>query len=169
MKIRLIRNLETARNKEQEDSFNETMNHALYFDINKTINKVDAWKLSSVKKLVDKFDPSIELDIEFASWTPSVEYIFENSNIELIEYFNIDEKITNSLRKRDFLEIQNYLLSIKEDKNKKLEFLFAMASELKNEKEVPHIINKFINGGISTIDLAIDVILPLLFIGEGHE
>ncbi len=169
MKIRLIRNLETARNKEQEDSFNETMNHALYFDINKTITKVDAWKLASVKKLVDKLDHNNELDIEFASWTPSVEYIFENSNIELIEYFNIDENITNSLRKRDYLSIQKYVNSIKDDKNKKVEFLFAMASELKEEKEVPYIINKFINGGISTIDLVIDVILPLLFIGDKHE
>lgn len=42
MKLKLIRNLNSQRNKEQEDSFALTMNVALYFDINKVLQKIDA-------------------------------------------------------------------------------------------------------------------------------
>lgn len=172
MKINLIRDLETKRNKEQEDSFETTMNLALYFDINKEIQKVDGWKFSNVKKLVNSFDETEkEIDIFFSKWNDVVEYIFQNTEVNLIQFVKPNENITNSLRNCDILGIHNYLKEINEDKNLKLEFLFSIANHLKNNVQATLIINDFINKGISTIDVAIDCILPLLLIqgGENNE
>ncbi len=172
MKINLIRNIETQRDKEQEDSFEETMNLALYFNINKKITKIDGWKNINIKKLVanilENVSEGSEIDIEFSKWNDNIDYIFENLKHELnvINYLNLDENIQISLRKRDFLTIHNYLSEIKDDKNLKLEFLFSVAETLENNLEAMFIINEFINNGISTIDVAIDSILPLLFLQE---
>ncbi len=170
MKVNLVRNLESQRNKEQEDSFNETMNTALYFDINKTIYKVDGWKLSNVKKLVNSINKTEgNLDIEFTKWNEVIEYIYKNSEVNLVELDCNDETITNSLRNRDFNSIHEHLKTISEDKNKKMEFLLSLVSELKNEPKATSILNKFINKNISTIDVAIDVLLPLLFDRRNNE
>ncbi len=170
MKLNLIRNLDTQRNKEQEDSFSETMNLALYFDINKSISKVDGWKLANIKKLVKSLNElDKEVDIEFSKWNKEVDYLFNNAKFNLIQFQNPSEKITNSLRNCDYYEIHNYLKEISDDKNLKLEFLFTVAEHIKNNSEATLIINEFINKGISTIDVAIDVILPLLFIEGGSN
>ncbi len=167
MKIKLIRNLNSQRDKEQEDSFSETMNLALYFDINKTINKVDGWKLANIKKLVKNIHESnTDIDIEFTKWDDNVEYIFDNLEVDLIQFHQLDEKILNSLKQHDYLTIHNYINEIKDDKNLKLEFLLSIAEELKGNVDASIIINEFINKGISTIDVAIDTILPLLLLEE---
>lgn len=170
MKVNLIRNLESQRNKEQEDSFNETMNTALYFDINKTISKVDGWKISNIKKLVNSINKSdVNIDIEFTKWNESVEYIYSNIETNLVELKVDNEIIANSLRNRDFKAIHEHLNSISEDKNKKMEFLLELVSELKQNPEATMILNEFINKNISTLDVAIDVLLPLLFDRGNNE
>ncbi len=169
MKINLIRNLNTERNKEQEDSFKDTMNLALYFDINNQLTKIDGWKLSNIKRLVSKINESEkDIDIEFSKWNENVQYIHSNLKVNLIQFNNIDENITISLRNRDIKSIHNYLEQIKEDKNLKLEFMFAIADILKTDQAVA-IINEFINNGISTIDVAIDLLLPLLLMECDHN
>ncbi len=167
MKINLIRNLNTKRDKEQEDSFEVTMNLALYFDINKKIEKIDGWRMANVKKLVNSIDSvNDELDIEFSKWDDNVEYIFNNAKVNLIQYNEIDVKITNSLRNCDLITIHNYLKEIADDKNLKMEFLFAIADQLRNNIDAILIINEFVNNGISTLDVAIDSILPLLLLED---
>ncbi len=170
MKINLIRNLDTQRDKEQEDSFETTMNPALYFDIHKKITKVDGWKKTNVKRLVEKLDESsTDIDVEFSKWNDNVEYISLNSEVNLIHFHNPSEKLTNSLRNCDLIYIHEYLSEIKEDKNLKLEFLFTVAEELKGNSQAIHIINEFVNNGLSTIDVAIDTILPLLIIRSNND
>jgi len=41
MSIKLNRNLETKRDKEQEEEFSQSMNLGLFFDANKIISKID--------------------------------------------------------------------------------------------------------------------------------
>ncbi len=167
MKINLIRNLNTKRNKEQEDSFEATMNLALYFDINKKIEKVDGWRMANIKRLVNSLpEVESEIDIEFSKWDDNVEYIFNNLKVNLIQYYEIDDKIINSLRNYDLITIHNYLKEIADDKNLKMEFLFAIADQLRNNIDAILIINEFVNNGISTLDVAIDSILPLLLLEE---
>ncbi len=170
MKINLIRNLNTQRNKEQEDSFENTMNLALYFNINPKIEKVDGWKLSNIKRLVIALGSTeSEIDIEFSRWNESVEYIFSNLKINLIQHQQTPEKILISIRNRAYSDIYNYMKEIKDDKNLKLELLLSIAEELKGNPNSIMIINEFINNGISTIDIAIDTIIPLLFIDNKVE
>lgn len=170
MKINLIRNLETARNKEQEDSFENTMNFALYFTINKSISKIDGWKLSNVKNLVKQIEKeNITVDIEYSKWEENTDYILTNAKPNLIQKYKLDENIQNSIRNCALTAIHKYLVEIKEDKNLKLEFLLGVANEIKNNNEAILIINQFINNGISTIDLAIDCILPLLIKEKQNE
>jgi|GEM_PF-3258646 len=40
--VKLIRNLETEKNKEQEDSFENSLNLILFFDTNKIIQKIES-------------------------------------------------------------------------------------------------------------------------------
>ncbi len=170
MKINLIRNLDTQRDKEQEDSFEKTMNPALYFDMHKKITKVDGWKITNVKRLVESIDESsTDIDVEFSKWNDNTEYIFSNSGVNLIHFHEPSEKLTNSLRNCDLFYIHDYLKEIKDDKNLKLEFLFTVAEELKGDLNAVYIINEFINNGISTIDVAIDTILPLLMLRSCHD
>jgi hypothetical protein len=42
MEIKLKRNLNSERNKEQEDFFEKTMNHDLFFSNEKEISKIDS-------------------------------------------------------------------------------------------------------------------------------
>ncbi len=170
MKINLVRNLNTNRDKEQEDSFENTMNFALYFDINKTIYKIDGWKLSNVRRLLENInESSTTIDIEFSKWDDNVELLYNSKVVSLIQIFDPSENLINSLRNRAFPEMYEYLKEIKEDKNLKMEFLFTVANELKNNLDAVTIINEFVNNGISTLDVAIDAILPLLILEEENE
>ncbi len=170
MKVKLIRNLNSNRNKEQEDSFEQTMNLALYFDINKTINKVDGWKISNIKKLIRaSSEINSTIDIEFTKWNEQVELITNELNYELIEHFKLEEDIKFSLRNGEYNRVYEYLKTIKDDKNLKVEFLYYVASIIKNDNRAALIINDFVNGGISTLDVAIDSILPLLMMEDNNE
>ncbi len=170
MKINLVRNLNTNRDKEQEDSFENTMNFALYFDINKTIFKIDGWKLSNVRRLLENIkESSTTIDIEFSKWEDNVELLYNSKVVNLIQIFDPSENLINSLRNHAFPDIYEYLKEIKEDKNLKMEFLFTAANQLKNNLDAVTIINEFVNNGISTLDVAIDAILPLLILEDDNE
>lgn len=167
MKINLIRNLNSQRNKEQEDSFEQTMNYALYFNINPVITKIDGWKLSNVKQLV-KYLPEAQNDvsIEFTKWDEKTEYIIDAINVNLSHQIQGSDEITNSIRNRDYNEIHSYIKEIGDDKNLKLGLLLTIANELKDNPEVVYIIDTFVNNGVSTLDVAIDAILPLLMVED---
>lgn len=169
MKIKLIRNLNTIRNKEQEDSFELTMNLSLFFDSNKTLSKIDGWSFSNVKRLVRVIEPDTELTIEFDKWNDNVDYIFTNINPEINTLNEVEDNIKMVFINRDIKAMHEYILSIKEDKNKKFELLLFLSELIKNNAEIINLINIIINKGISTIDLAIDSILPLLIMEEVNE
>ncbi|BDU67354.1 MAG: hypothetical protein TYPL_0070 [Candidatus Tyloplasma litorale] len=165
MKIKLIRNLETKRNKEQEDSFVLTMNFNLYFDINKTINKIDGWKKANVQKIVDVLNEKIdekEIEIEYSSWNDNLEYLKNNAKIQMDFSKSENNELEEVFNNLNIIKIHEYLLKIKNDKNLKYEFLLKIIEELKDNKKAIEIANVFLNERISTLDLAIELLMPLL-------
>lgn len=95
--------------------------------------------------------------------------LFNNLNCDLIQHFTLDDKIKNSIRNCDYKTIYSYLEEIRDDKNLKVEFLYYVAEVVKTNVNVSNIINEFVNKGISTLDVAIDSIMPLLFTGGLNE
>ncbi len=165
MKVRLIRNLETERDKNQEITFEQMLNLDLYFDINNLISKIDGWKISNIKKLTKSLSDNSnrKIDIEFSKWNENIEFLFSNLNIELI----LTKKTGENLLKENFEtccieNVHNLLKKMKDDKNLKLEFLYEITRHFKNDGvDRLIIINEFINNGLSTIDVAIEIAISL--------
>ncbi len=168
--IKLIRNLETKRNKEQEESFEENMNSSLYFSSNKLINKIDGWKISNIKNLIKVINKenNLNLEIEFSSWNKNLINLHKELKVEIINPKELDAININSFIERDIYSIHNLIKEAKENKNLKLAILITMAEIIGDEKSM-EIANMSINESIPTLDVAIDSLLPKLLMGEKNE
>lgn len=169
MEIKLIRDLTTERNKEQEDIFENTMNLDLYFSLNKSIDKVDGWNFSNIKKLVSSLNDEISLSIFYSKWNKNIEYIYKNLNFEHSLNFNdLSQDIKNSFAEGDILVIHETIKNSKENPNMKLSILLLMAEIISDEQTI-EIINYVINGGILTLQMAIEMLLPKLLERNKNE
>lgn len=169
MKISLLRDLTTERNKEQEESFENTMNPIFYFDFNKTIDKVDGWSFSNVKKLVKNIPIEKEIIIYYSKWNQNVNYIYKtikpNTSFEV-------EKLNDETKKifidRDMIEVFDVIKKTDENPNMKMAILLLIA-EITNSELVIEIINRVVNGGILSLQMAIDMVIPILIKGDSNE
>lgn len=169
MKISLLRDLTTERNKEQEESFENTMNPIFYFDFNKTIDKVDGWSFSNVKKLVKNIPIEKEIIIYYSKWNQNVNYIYKtikpNTSFEV-------EKLNDETKKifidRDMIKVFDVIKKADENPNMKMAILLLIA-EITNSELVIEIINRVVNGGILSLQMAIDMVIPILIKGDSNE
>lgn len=169
MNIKLIRDLNTERNKEQEDSFEKSMNLALYFDLNKSIDKFDGWKFSNVKRFTRNLNNDIVLNIYYSKWNENVKYLFDEIKPEselMIE--NLSEDIIEAFKNREVVKIHDAIRNSDDNPNMKFALLLLMA-EVTSDEQVIDIINRVINGGITNPQMAIDMILPKLLMGGKDE
>ena len=169
MKVKIIRDLTTERNKEQEDSFANTMNLALYFDTNKSIDKFDGWSFSNAKKLTNYISEETIINIYYSKWNQNIEYLYKElkpTSELMIE--DLCEEINNAFRNKDIEKIHEIIKESDDNLNIKLSLLILIA-EVTNSEKVINIINKVINNGVLTPQSALDMVLPILLIGGENE
>lgn len=168
MKLKLIRNPETLRDKEQEDAFEKTMNTSLYFFMNKKISKIDSWNIFNIKKLIKNLDEKTEIIIEFSKWNKNVELLFEQTNSQLGEIEELSKENKNIFIEKNIIEIHNYIKEIADDKNKKMQLLLFLV-ELVSDERITNLTNLVLNKGISTIDFALESTIPILLMEKKNE
>lgn len=179
MNVNLIRDLDTKRDKEQEDSFVETMNFDFYFVDNKVINKIELWKLGNVKKLIKalkelaitkEHDPDYSIDIYYSAWGENTELLI-NSGL-LINKF-VKEELTQEQKdiilSKDINAIHALVKEIQDFNNLKLSFIETITPLLKDNKDFIRLANAIINNKLSTIDIAVDNALNILIMEEYYE
>ncbi len=168
--IKLIRNLDSNRDKEQEDSFIQTMNHTLFFDSHKTITKIDSWKISNIKKMIDviKSEEIKNLHIEFTLWNKNLVLLKNELNLEIIEPKAMKDINKKVFVDKDIVGIHKLINVSKDDKNMKMAILITMY-ELIGDEDSMTLINNSINKNIPSLDIAIDSLLPKFLTGDNNE
>ncbi len=166
MSVKLLRNLDTNRNKEQEDEFAQTMNLPLYFDTHKTIEKFDGWKYSNAKKLSKNTTFLKDIVIEYSKWNKNIELIFSCFIENKIGKFELTKEEKEIFKNRDIVKIHEWVNNNLEDKNNQFKALLYISEIINNNQKIITLINKVINEGISIISFALDFTIPLLFIKE---
>lgn len=167
MKIKLLRNLDAKRNSEQEDEFEKTMNLSLFFDANRTMNKIDSWKYSNVKKLLENTSFfKKEIVLEYSNWNKNIELI--SSSLIMVEGEDSGD-LTNEEKEifldKNAIELQDWVTANVDNKNKQFKALLFIAEITNNNYKIIDVINKVVNEGVSTLSFAIDFSIPLLLIG----
>lgn len=167
MKIKLLRNLDAKRNSEQEDEFEKTMNPSLFFDANRTMNKIDSWKYSNVKKLLENTSFfKKEIVLEYSNWNKNIELI--SSSLIMVEGEDSGD-LTNEEKEifldKNAIELQDWVTANVDNKNKQFKALLFIAEITNNNYKIIDVINKVVNEGVSTLSFAIDFSIPLLLIG----
>lgn len=169
MIVKLLRNFETNRDKTQEDTFENSLNISFYFTLNKKITKIDNWKLSNIKKLVQNIKEinDGEITIEYLKWNNNIQYIYDNLH-QVIIYNDLKDEIKKEmkilLKSFELNNIHNYINENLHNKNLKYQFILLLLEEITENELALEIANNFINKNISSLDIAIDVLLPLYII-----
>ncbi len=166
MQIKLRRNLNSERNKEQEDFFENTMNNDLFFSNEKLISKVDSWSFANVKKLVEAINNTQEINLtfEFKIWNSNVDYLKNN-----LKQTEIDESLIQLRQEEKQLvsdsnikQISKLLKENSEDENYKFAFLIAILEKVGKENKSLLNAIEIIDSGLATVDETIRMLMPLL-------
>ena len=169
MTIKLLRNLDTKRNKEQEDEFSQTMNPTLFFDANKTIEKIDGWKYSNIKKLIENIKFIKEIVIEYSKWNKNIELISSTIVIKNLNSYELTKDEKQIFIDRDLIKIHEWIEVNKNNKNKQFKALLLIVEITNNNYKILEVINSVVNNGISTISFALDFSIPLLLMKGKNE
>lgn len=148
--IKLIRDFNSKKDKEQEERFLNTNNIDLFFATEKYINEIDQWSLVAVRKLIDKMDEikQNELIIYYSKWNKVIEEIYHSPYVEVesIEY-ELNKEFLSLLEKKDIFKIRE---SIEIMSNEDLNFtILSMLSLFKDEKKILYLVNESINNNTS--------------------
>jgi len=167
--VKLIRNLETEKNKEQEDSFENSLNLILFFDTNKIIQKIESWNITNIKRICSNEDVLNNVIFEYSKWNSNVQYLINNIKIvNEFETYKMSKDDKEPFLNKNIKGIHQWIKNNKE-KEKQFALLLFIALETKNNKKIINVINNVLNNGISNLEFAIDFILPLFLIGDKNE
>ena len=136
MSIKLNRNLETKRDKEQEEEFSQSMNLGLFFDANKIISKIDGWKYSNIKKFVKNISFSKDLIVEYSNWNKNIELITLKIITGSVNHFKLTPEEKIIFRERDIIKIHEWLENNKDNKNKQFEALLFIVEITNNNHNI---------------------------------
>ena len=166
--IKLIRNLETERNKEQEDAFEASLNLDLFFSSNKLIQKIEAWNITNIKRICANEELLNDVVFEYSKWNNIIQYLIENLKvINEFETYKMSEEDKKPFLDKNVKAMHEWIKNNKE-KDKQFALLLFLALETKNNKKIINVINNVVNNGISNLEFAIDFILPI-FLMEGKN
>ena len=129
--MKLIRDFESKKDKNQEERFQNTENFSLFFSTEKEIQGFDQWLPKNVKKFISLSQKSLENKIFFSKWNSNIEEFYQSnkiSDIEVkeiifdnnlyeIEIFNID-KLINEKTQEQLLDISFFLWNKLDDLEK---------------------------------------------------
>ena len=169
MSIKLNRNLETKRNKEQEEEFNQSMNLGLFFDANKIITKIDGWKYCNIKKFVKNINFLNDSIVEYSNWNKNIELITSKIITGSVNRFELTQEEKTIFKDRDIVKIHEWLETYKDNKNKQFEALLFIVEITNNNHNILKEINDVVNNRLSTLTFALDFSIPLLFMNLKEE
>ncbi len=165
MRINLIRNLNTKKDKNQELFFENALNFDLFFDVNKKIVGIDEWKFSNVKKivnlLIDSRNLNLKIEFEFSKWNQNVSFILSFAHANLINLNELTQDEIKPFLLKDLYKMHNFILEIQSDKNKQMGLLLFLSRHLKSNEVALKVVDLVVNKGISQIDTAISILFPL--------
>lgn len=166
MKLKLIRNPNTKRNKDQEDSFETMLNLQLFFDSEKKLFKFDSWNIKNVKKLIkNKSFIKDDFAIEYESWNENISLLARSFEIKHdLSHIQLDKESKNIFLKGSITEIHHWL-EVNADYDKRFSLLLFILETI-NDKKMIEIINIGINTNVISINSLIDIVLPFLLKGK---
>ncbi len=105
--IKLIRNFETKKEKEQELHLLETNNIDLFFSIEQKIEEIDQWSIKAVRKLMNNISHHNDMIFYYKKWNKTIDEISKSPNIEIIDYdFVFNDDFITLLKTSDVFKLR---------------------------------------------------------------